>query len=95
VASRAQTLSRHHEEDGGHRSGRCRPRAGAISFTGRDAGCAHWRGRAGSAGPIPKQSQARLARLGRTKDGKGRGKGEAGRVGLSFQLGFGPLPNRN
>jgi hypothetical protein len=91
VASRAQTLSRHHEEDGGHRSGRCRPRAGAISFTGRDAGCAHWRGRAGSAGPIPKQSQARLARLGCTKDGKREGerRGWPGRT--QFPAGFWPI----
>jgi hypothetical protein len=43
------------------------------------------------------QSKVRLGWLGwaARKMEKGRGKGEAGRVGLSFQLGFGPLPNRN
>jgi hypothetical protein len=34
-------------------------------------------------------------RLGRAKIEKWEGKGKAGQAGLSFQLGFGPLPNRN
>jgi hypothetical protein len=34
--------------------------------------------------------------MGRMKNGKkGEGKEEAGWAGLRFQLGFGPLPNRN
>jgi hypothetical protein len=33
VMSRARTLSHHRGEDGGRRSGQCRPRAGAAGFT--------------------------------------------------------------
>jgi hypothetical protein len=36
--ARARTLSRHREEDGGRRSGRCRPCAGAAGFTGPQCG---------------------------------------------------------
>jgi hypothetical protein len=44
-----------------------------LASLGRDVGCVRWRGRAGSAGPIPKRSQAGLVRLGRAKDKNGGG----------------------
>jgi hypothetical protein len=40
-------------------------------------------------------SDAAGPELGRAKKKNGRGKGAAGRTRLSFQLHFGPLPNRN
>jgi hypothetical protein len=42
-----------------------------LALLGHDVGYMHWRGRAGSAGPIPKRSQAVLARLCHMKDGRG------------------------
>jgi hypothetical protein len=52
--ARAQTQSRHCEEDGGRQSGRCRPRAGAAGFAG-PRHMQHTLERPGGlVGPIPK-----------------------------------------
>jgi hypothetical protein len=40
-------------------------------------------------------SEAAGLGMGQVKVEKGGGEEEAGRAGLSFQLGFSPLPNRN